>query len=130
MNEGLLKDFLNSLGNNYPVKLKEILIKIDQTVKGDILNTTNNFYLTYLAEISFELTVSIVRDMALYQPSKFVAAIFGKFLQTYRDHKNYNVLKTHVFRSLNLMLIRTPTKELNDHFKSYLPKLIHDHVSV
>jgi hypothetical protein len=74
--------------------------------------------------ITFELAVSLTRDLALIFPSKHVLSIFTRFLTTFKESKKFSILKAQIVKTLNLMLIRTPKEQINNTIKITLPTLI------
>jgi hypothetical protein len=117
-----------------PIKFKEFYLKwnaIDkiEAVASNISNNVNNVLLKMFGEaVSFEIAVSITRDLALLLPSKHVLNILTRFLTTFKESKQISILKTQIVRTLNLILIRTPKEQINNTIKITLPTLIKEHL--
>lgn len=122
----LLDAYFRQLAEQLPTKFKEFYLKCNAIDRNDPATT---FLLKLLADLlSFEVAVGIVRDIALTVPSRHVLSIFTRMLTSFKENKQFGVLKTQVIRALNTMLIRTPKEQINQTIKLTLPILLKDHL--
>jgi hypothetical protein len=78
--------------------------------------------------MTFEIAISLVRDLAKQIPSRHMIPIFTRFFDAYKDPKETAILKKQVTRTLNIILIGKFKKEIHHKFKILLPKLITNHL--
>jgi hypothetical protein len=122
----LLEGYFRQLAEQLPTKFKEFYLKCNAIDRNDPAAT---FLLKALADaLSFELAVSLARDLALIAPSRHVLGIFTRMLGGFKESKQFGILKKQVVRALNIMLIRTPKEQINQTIKLTLPILIKDNL--